>query len=207
MDVFSHLLPARLPENVMGMLRKLPICRHRFVIRAIFLMTDVWMILSSEAAMTKTGQVTPDLSTLVACLKSRNGKPINDSRKAWKAACASIGKPSLLFQDLQRSAVRNMVRAGVSERVAMTISGHKTRCVFDRYNIVSQDDLKEAAQKLQIFNDLQAGQLQNSYNPTALRRKPVARGSGDLRLVSITREDPPQAQKKKGLTEAISANP
>ena len=78
----------------------------------------------------------------------RNGKPIKSIDGAWRSARTKAGLPGLYFHDLRRTGVRNLVRSGVPEAVAMRISGHKTRAIFDRYNIVSESDLHEAARKV-----------------------------------------------------------
>ena len=109
----------------------------------------------------------------------RDGQPIKGFRKAWAKACIEAGlcevrkdrqgKPVVvkdrkgnekavkvstkLFHDLRRTAIRNLVRSGVSETVCMAISGHRTRSVFQRYDITSDRDLMEATEKRKAYID------------------------------------------------------
>jgi len=85
----------------------------------------------------------------------RRGAPIVDFTKPWAKACKDVKVPGRLFHDLRRTAVRDMMRAGVPQSVAMAISGHKTVSVFFRYNITNEDDKREGLRRLQAHRATQ----------------------------------------------------
>ena len=82
----------------------------------------------------------------------RWGQPVGDFRKPWRHALRAVGlDEKTRVHDLRRSCARNLVRAGVSENIAMAITGHKTRTMFDRYNIVAESDLEAAMEKVSAY--------------------------------------------------------
>jgi hypothetical protein len=98
-----------------------------------------------------------------ACVKAGLGEMVPAVDSAGQPVHAPLGGQrsnakqvmtykGMIFHDLRRTAVRNLVAAGVPEKVAQTITGHRTRSAFDRYHIVSQKDVSEAGRKLAIFH-------------------------------------------------------
>ena len=88
--------------------------------------------------------------------------PIKSFRVAFRTACSEAGCPGRVLHDFRRTAVRNLVRAGIPERVAMQMTGHKTRSVFERYNIVSAGDLREAAKRLNAVTGTISGTIEQN---------------------------------------------
>ena len=124
----------------------------------------------------ETDRVQRERGVIIPWVFHRNGKPIRSYEGAWHSACRAAAGPEQhgklvvyarphllgrLAHDLRRSAARNLVRAGVPERIAMQLMGHRTRAIFDRYNIVDEADLRAGVAKLAGHlgrSGIQAGQ-------------------------------------------------
>jgi integrase len=124
-------------------------------------------VIRLEDEQTKTGEARtvplPDLLIKMLKESAADGDKVFDATnltKAWHKACVAAGLgvlekegsqrySGLIIHDLRRSAIKNLMKAGVTEKVAMSISGHKTRAVFDRYHIVDERDVVGAMRQLQ----------------------------------------------------------
>jgi integrase len=121
--------------------------------------------LAPENSKNKTGWTLPLTGELIEVIRHAwlnrkddcpyifhdDGVPIGDFRKAWRKACKAVGLEAVMVHDLRRSCARNLVRSGVPERIAMNFTGHKTRSMFDRYNIVADSDLKSAMNRVSEY--------------------------------------------------------
>jgi integrase len=111
-----------------------------------------------EALQRKLGRVIPDV--FVHTDKGPlQGKQQGEFRKAWRTATRRAGYPGVLLHDLRRSGIRAMVRSGTPESVCMKISGHTTAQIFKRYDITSDQDLRDARDRRAQFGHNQAAKV------------------------------------------------
>jgi integrase len=97
---------------------------------------------------------------IVRSLFHHDGEAIHDFYAAWRSACNRANLSGALFHDFRRTAARNYRRSGEDESVIMKILGHKTREIFKRYNIVNEDDLRRAAERVTaVSNGAKTGQI------------------------------------------------
>ena len=98
----------------------------------------------------------PDCPTIVAWEpkpKAAPGKtaPVSETKTAWKSAAVRAKVPEALVHDLRRAAVRNMKLAGLGDKEAMMISGHKTTSMLHRYQIVDEQDIQRFGEKMAAY--------------------------------------------------------
>ena len=130
----------------------------------------------AEALVRRRARRDPD-SLLVF---HRDGIAVRRWRTAWRTACQAAGVPTRFLHDCRRTAARNLIRANVPERVAMLLTGHKSRAIFDRYNIIHEQELLDAGDQLVAY-------LAQQAQAVPARRRPHAAGPAAPRTASPLR--------------------
>jgi integrase len=204
LEKFNELVEA-LPTNLKPLVTFLYYCGVRLgeALQIEWSQVDLTarlIVLTEEQTKTSEPRVIPLPSVLVEMLREADPKvgPVFDGtnlRTEWARSCAAVGLGTLeektseagwkwhkykglIVHDLRRSAVRNLRLNGVAETVAMKISGHKTRDVFDRYNIVTTDDVSAAMRAVEL--GIGAKLVQNAARkPRKLQRTKVLQIASD----------------------------
>jgi integrase len=150
--------------------------------RLVYLTPELARLLGEQldrvrALERKTGRIIPYLFPYLGG-RRRAGHQRRDFRKAWETACRTAGVPGRLRHDFRRTAVRNMVNDGTPEKVAMLITGHKTRAVFDRYHIVAPEDLKAATARMAARD----GHVSGHVRAASVDKRPVSSDDSRTRL-------------------------
>ena len=101
------------------------------------------------AQVKRTEAMEKEMGRPIPWLFHRAGHPIHYFRRAWLTACRLAGCPGKLPHDFRRTAVRNMERAGVPRSSGKALSGHITDSVYERYSIVDESMLLEAARLME----------------------------------------------------------
>ena len=124
--------------------------------RVLALVGELWDIVKRREELKWTDSY--GMSHLSEVVFHREGQPIRHIRSAWMTACRRAGVEGMLFHDMRRTTVRNLLRAGVSQRTAMEVTGHKTASVFQRYDIVDEEDIRDAQVRMQAYLKAQGGE-------------------------------------------------
>ena len=157
---------------------------------------ELWAILEAQKARTSTIQT--QIGRIVPHVFHRAGTPIKSFRRAWQTACDAAGVPGRIFHDFRRTAVRNLERAGVARSVAMQMVGHKTEAVYRRNAIVSDADLRAAAEKLAAMGRRSMGTVTGTPTPSAMKARVIGDPQALENLAEGEGFEPPRASRPGG---------
>ena len=128
-----------------GVIRLEPAQNKNRTVRVLVLQGELAALIERRWKARKAGR------TLARHVFHRAGRKLTDFRKPWLKACRQAGLGNRMFHSLRRTAARDMCLQGIPEKVIMSIMGHKTRGMFDRYNIVTEADQRAYMERLFRF--------------------------------------------------------
>ena len=137
----------------------------------------------------------------------RDGIPVRRWRTAWRTACQAAGVPTRFLHDCRRTAARNLIRANVPERVAMLLTGHKSRAIFDRYNIIQRaGTARRRGPTRRLSRPAGAGGASPAAAPHDRHRRPRAPRRPSASCDAPPREGAPPPAPARGRGAAVAGH-